>query len=103
MSNDTSTSTSAEHYLRTVRAVRASVEPTPPPYAESVSFYSQRAATEHEARRRAEQRARAWRSAYLLTLATVLVLAGGERQSVVMVAAGVVLVVVAVLSSQQEG
>jgi hypothetical protein len=77
--------------------------PTPPPtaYTEGVSYYSQRAATEQEARRRAEQRARAWRTCYLLTIGAVLVLAGGERQSLVMVAAGVVLVVVAVLSAQE--
>lgn len=108
MNNDTTTVTSIENHLRTVRtrqAIRASVErdgDTPSGLELERDYWRWHHARQLEASLRARKSARAWRTAYLLTAAAALVLAGGWWANTVMVAAGVVLVCAGVLSGHQE-
>lgn len=93
------TANSAERYLRTVRAVRASVvcqTPPPPPYAHDTAHYSQIAAGERERRLRAERRARGWRTAALYSTAIALGIHGTKALALWAIGVALALVVLAV-------
>lgn len=92
------TATSAEAYLKTYRAVQASVMPASAPtdYTQGVAYYSQRAATEREARLRAERRARGWRTTALYGAALTLGIHGAKTLALWPIGVALALVVLAV-------
>lgn len=100
------TATSADQYLRTYRAVRASVVPASAPadYTQGVAYYSHLAATEREARLRAERRARGWRTAALYVTALALGIHGAKTLALWPIGVALALVVLAVwLNVTEDG
>ncbi len=83
------TATSVERYLR--RHV-----PPPPAYSLDTAHYSHLAATEREARLRAERRARGWRTTALYGAALTLGIHGAKALALWSIGVALALVVLAV-------